>query len=91
VTPEAGDGIDNRPWYRAEHRRLRGAQWRHERRKLLTTRALIGVLLVGAALLAAPLLGNAARNMACSNGFALTVVYVGGDCGAYDLTRSIRR
>jgi hypothetical protein len=40
---------------------------------------LIAALLLGAAALAAPLLGNASRNMACTQGFSLTTFYTGCD------------
>jgi hypothetical protein len=57
--------IDNRDWYRAEHRVRRQAERRRARRTLWLTRAAIGGLFLLALGLAAPLLGNVAANMAC--------------------------
>src|SRR5215471_8405266 len=49
--------LDNRPWYRRHHCKLREMERRQARRQLWLTRGTIGALLVGATLLAAPLLG----------------------------------
>ena len=70
--------IDNRDWYRAEHRVRRQAERRRARRTLWLTRAAIGGLFLLALGLAAPLLGNVAANMACSRGFSLIIIQTGG-------------
>jgi hypothetical protein len=73
--------IDNRQWYRAEHRAMRQAERRQTRRKQWLYRAAIGLLFAGVIALAAPLLGNVAVNMACSRGgVPLIIIQVGGGC-----------
>ena len=70
--------IDNRHWYRADHRARQQAERRRTHRTLWLTRAAIGGLLVIALGLAVPLLGNVAANMACSRGFSLIIIQTGG-------------
>ena len=70
--------IDNRDWYRADHRARQQAERRRTHRTLWLTRAAIGGLFVIALGLAVPLLGNVVANMACSRGFSLTIIQTGG-------------
>ena len=70
--------IDNRDWYRAEHRARRQAEQRRALRTFWLTRAAIGGLFLLALGVAAPLLGNVAANMACSRGFSLIIIQTGG-------------
>ena len=70
--------IDNRDWYRADHRPRHQAERRRTHRTLWLTRAAIGGLLVIALDLAVPLLGNVANNIACSRGFSLIIIQTGG-------------
>jgi hypothetical protein len=45
----------------------------------ITNKIIVAGLLLGAAALAAPLLGNVARNMACTQGHSLVIFYTGCD------------
>jgi hypothetical protein len=69
--------IDNRDWYRADHRARHQAERRRIRRSRWFTRAVIGGLLLAAFGLAAPLFGNILANMACSRGFPLIIIQTG--------------
>ena len=74
--------IEDRDWYRAEHREREAMLRRQARRKLWLVRATIGVLFAIVFALAAPLLGsNVATNMRCNRGgFSVIIFVIGGDC-----------
>jgi hypothetical protein len=99
-------GMQDRDWYREHHRQQRERErheeqdrhWYHqrERREERRNRSLlhctIALLLLSATLLAVPLLGNVALNSACTRTRPfVTHFYVGADCGAHDLARTLRR
>jgi hypothetical protein len=73
--------LQDRDWYRAEHRERQAKRPRQVRRKLWPVWATIGVLFATVFALAAPLLSSVATNMRCNRGgFSVIIFLIGGDC-----------